>query len=97
MSNSDDFVHGYCLDCGRQMPDKWMHKNPFAAEGAAPPCPSCGGVIAVIDSRRADHEITKNQTQRGVGRESRPTMHDWERAGEDYEVPTDREPAQLED
>jgi len=79
-----DKVHGYCLDCGKKFSDKWMYSNPFAQEGTAPACNTCGGVVAVMDERVADSEIAKQQRARGIGREARATTHDWNEAEEKY-------------
>lgn len=84
MSDNMDYVHGFCLDCGKKFSDKWMMDNPFAQGGNPPACNLCGGVVAVMDERRAQNEIDKAQRQRGIGRESRATLRDWEDSGEEH-------------
>lgn len=85
-------VHGYCLDCGKKFSDKWMYANPFAQNGDAPACNLCGGVVAVMEAAKSKKIIEDEQYKRGIGREARPTVHDWERAGERHpdspKVPT---------
>lgn len=80
-------AHGYCLDCGKKMSDKWMYKNVFAQQGDPPACTTCGGVVAVIYEKDAENEISKNQRSRGINRESRATVHDWKEAGEKFDIP----------
>lgn len=80
-------AHGYCLDCGKKMSDKWMYKNPFAQEGKSPSCTTCGGVVAVIYEKDAENEISKNQRMRGINRESRATLGDWKEAEEKFDIP----------
>jgi len=43
-----------------------MMNSPFAQGGKPPACPVCGGVVAVMDSRKAKKEIDKAQRQRGI-------------------------------
>lgn len=62
----DEFVHGYCLDCGSPMSDKWMFNNVFAQAGAQPSCPRCGGVVAIMDSRKSEAQIREAKLKRGV-------------------------------
>jgi hypothetical protein len=48
------------------MSDQWMMRNPFAQGGKTPACPVCGGVVAVMDSRKAKKQIDKAQRDRGI-------------------------------
>jgi hypothetical protein len=66
MSSDNDFIHGFCTDCRNKMSDSWMMKSPFAQGGKTPPCPLCGGVIAVMDERRSQQDISKSQRDRGI-------------------------------
>jgi len=64
--SEEDFIHGFCTDCRNKMSDNWMMNNPFANSGLAPSCPICGGVVAIMDSRRAKKDIDKAQRDRGI-------------------------------
>jgi hypothetical protein len=66
MSEEEDFIHGFCTDCRNRMSDYWMLNNPFANSGLSPSCPICGGVVAIMDSRRAKKDIDKSQRDRGI-------------------------------
>ncbi len=66
MAQEEDYIHGFCTDCRNKMSDKWMMNSPFAQGGKTPACPICGGVVAVMDSRKAKKEIDKAQRQRGI-------------------------------
>lgn len=70
---SSDEVHGYCLDCGKKMSDKWMYRNAFVQAGQSPSCSTCGGVVAVIHAKDAQREIAKNQQSRGINKDVRGT------------------------
>jgi transcription initiation factor IIE alpha subunit len=43
-----------------------MMNNAFANSGLSPSCPICGGVVAIMDSRRAKKDIDKSQRDRGI-------------------------------
>lgn len=75
-------AHGYCMDCGKQMSDKWMYNNPFAQEGSAPSCPMCGGVVGIMYEQKAAEQIAKSQRQRGINKEARPSL----KKGETFEI-----------
>jgi transcription initiation factor IIE alpha subunit len=66
MSEEEDFIHGFCTDCRNRMSDNWMMNNAFANSGLSPSCPICGGVVAIMDSRRAKKDIDKSQRDRGI-------------------------------
>ena len=61
-----DPYHAFCTDCGKRFPDSWAEKNPFLQAGNSPSCPACGGVVAVMDERRAAKDIAKDQAGRGI-------------------------------
>lgn len=48
----DETIIGMCTECKTTIPTKIMAKDPFAAAGIAPRCKSCGGVVAIIDSKK---------------------------------------------
>lgn len=95
VSPTNDDVHGYCLDCGKKFTDKWMYENPFAKDGNAPACNLCGGVVGVMEDKDSKRIIEREQHKRGIGREARATVQDWERAGEQHpdapKVPTQQD------
>ena len=66
MENEEDYIHGFCTDCRNKMSDSWMMRNPFAQGEKTPACPICGGVVAVMDSRKAKKQIDKAQRDRGI-------------------------------
>ena len=67
MSDLDPNVQGMCTECKSQIPTNKMAKSGFAQSGMNPPCPYCGGVVAVVDVRQGIRNIaTKMDRERGL-------------------------------
>ena len=67
ISDLDPNIKGMCTECKSTMTTQWMAKNAFARAGHNPPCPYCGGVVAVVDMRQGPDRIKKNMDrERGL-------------------------------
>lgn len=63
---AEDDVICVCTECHSDVPDSYVERNPFAAMGAAIPCPFCGGVATIMDRSDREQALKEVDRQRGL-------------------------------